>query len=48
MSDQGSEDVVSKMAGVVAARLRVEFSYYKMTEYLWVAYFGTFLAISHW
>ena len=32
MSDQGSEDVVSKMAGVVAARLRVEFSYYKMTK----------------
>ena len=29
---QGSEDVVSMMAGLVAARLRVEFSYYKMTE----------------
>ena len=48
MRGQGSENVVSMMAGLVAARLRVEFSYYKMTEYLWVAYFGTFLAISHW
>ena len=29
---QGSENVVSIMAGLVAAQLKIEFSYYKMIE----------------
>ena len=32
MRGQGSENVVSMMAGLVAAWLWVEFSYYRMTE----------------